>query len=62
MAANTTQATAASLGGLEAVIEKMYNEEKRQMCIAELKELVSLIGAPGASAKAADEALSMIYK
>ena len=40
--------------------ELLLNEEKRQMCIAELKEMVSLIGAPGASAKAADEALSMI--
>jgi lipid-A-disaccharide synthase len=40
--------------------ELLLNEEKRQMCIAELKEMVSLIGTPGASAKAADEALSMI--
>jgi len=40
--------------------ELLLNEEKRQMCIAGLKEMVSLIGAPSASAKAADEALSMI--
>jgi lipid-A-disaccharide synthase len=40
--------------------ELLLNEEKRQTCIAELKEMVSLIGTPGASAKAADEALSMI--
>jgi len=40
--------------------ELLLNEEKRQTCIAELKKIVSLIGAPGASAKAADEALSMI--
>jgi lipid-A-disaccharide synthase len=38
----------------------ILNEEKRQTCIAGLKEITSLIGAPGASAKAADEALSMI--
>jgi len=40
--------------------ELLLNEEKRQTCIAELKEITSLIGTPGASAKAADEALSMI--
>lgn len=40
--------------------ELLINEEKRQMCIAGLKEITSLIGAPGASEKAADEALSMI--
>jgi lipid-A-disaccharide synthase len=40
--------------------ELLLNEEKREVCIAGLKEITSLIGAPGASAKAADEALSMI--
>ena len=40
--------------------ELLLNEEKRQACIAGLKEITSLIGTPGASAKAADEALSMI--
>jgi lipid-A-disaccharide synthase len=40
--------------------ELLLNEEKRERCIAGLKEITSLIGAPGASAKAADEALSMI--
>ena len=40
--------------------ELLLNDEKRQMCITGLKEIVSLIGSPGASAKAADEALSMI--
>lgn len=38
----------------------LLDEEKRAMCIAGLKEITSLIGAPGASAKAAEEALSMI--
>ena len=40
--------------------ELLLDEEKREMCIAGLKEITSLIGTPGASAKAADEALSMI--
>ncbi|MFQ5687285.1 MAG: lipid-A-disaccharide synthase, partial [Candidatus Scalindua sp.] len=40
--------------------ELLLNEEKREICIAGLKEITSLIGAPGASAKAADEALSMV--
>lgn len=40
--------------------ELLLDEEKRAMCIAGLKEITSLIGTPGASAKAADEALSMI--
>ncbi len=40
--------------------ELLLNEEKREACIAGLKEITSLIGAPGASAKAAEEALSMI--
>jgi lipid-A-disaccharide synthase len=38
----------------------LLNEEKREMCIAGLKEITSLIGTPGASAKVAEEALSMI--
>lgn len=38
----------------------LLDEEKRAMCIAGLKEITSLIGTPGASAKAAEEALSMI--
>ncbi|MCP4264583.1 MAG: lipid-A-disaccharide synthase [Candidatus Brocadiaceae bacterium] len=41
-------------------IELLLNTEKRQACIAGLKEVTSLIGSPGASAKAADEALSMV--
>ena len=41
-------------------IEMLLNEEKRQMCIDGLKEVTSAIGSPGASAKAADEALDMI--
>ena len=40
--------------------ELLINEEKREACIAGLKEITSLIGFPGASAKAADEALSFI--
>ena len=40
--------------------ELLLNDEKKQMCITGLKEIVSLIGTPGASTKAADEALSMI--
>ena len=40
--------------------ELLLNEEKRETCITGLKEVTFLIGAPGASAKAADEALSMI--
>jgi lipid-A-disaccharide synthase len=40
--------------------ELLLNDEKRETCIAGLKEIASLIGSPGASAKAADEALSMI--
>ncbi len=38
----------------------LLNEEKRETCIAGLKEVTSLIGSPGASAKAAGEALSFI--
>ncbi len=41
-------------------IELLLNEEKREACIDGFKEVTSLIGSPGASAKAADEALSMI--
>jgi lipid-A-disaccharide synthase len=41
-------------------IELLLNEEKREACIAGLKKITSLIGSPGASAKAADEALGMI--
>lgn len=40
--------------------ELLLDEEKRAMCIAGLKEITSLIGTPGASAKASEEALSMI--
>ena len=40
--------------------ELLLNAEKRETCIAGLKEITSLIGSPGASAKAADEALSFI--
>ena len=40
--------------------ELLLNEEKREACIAGLKEITSLIGSPGASTKAADEAMSMI--
>jgi lipid-A-disaccharide synthase len=40
--------------------ELLLNEEKRQRCIAGLKEVTSLIGSPGASAKAAEEALGFI--
>lgn len=40
--------------------ELLLNEEKREACIDGLKEVTSLIGSPGASAKAADEALRMI--
>jgi lipid-A-disaccharide synthase len=40
--------------------ELLLSEEKRQMCINGLKEIISLIGDPGASEKAAEEALSMI--
>ncbi len=40
--------------------ELLLNEEKRESCITGLKEITSLIGSPGASAKAADEALSFI--
>ncbi len=40
--------------------ELLLNEEKREACIAGLKIITSLIGSPGASAKAADEALSFI--
>ena len=35
-------------------------KKKEQACIAGLKEVTALIGSPGASAKAADEALGMI--
>ena len=40
--------------------ELLLNEEKRKACIAGLKEITSLIGSPGASEKAAEEALGMI--
>jgi lipid A disaccharide synthetase len=40
--------------------EFLLNEEKRETCIAGLKEITSLIGSPGASEKAAAEALGMI--
>ena len=40
--------------------ELLLNEKKREICIAGLKEITSLIGSPGASEKAAGEALSMI--
>lgn len=40
--------------------ELLLNEEIRQMCIDGLKKVKSMVGAPGASEKAADEALSLI--
>ncbi len=40
--------------------ELLLNKEKRGSCITGLKEVTSLIGAPGASERAANEALSMI--
>lgn len=40
--------------------ELLLSEERRQMCIDGLKEVKSVIGAPGASEKAAEEALRMI--
>jgi len=40
--------------------ELLLNEEKRAACITGLKELISLIGSPGASERAATEALGMI--
>ncbi len=40
--------------------ELLLNEEKRRTCINGLKDVISLIGTPGASGKAADEALGMI--
>ena len=40
--------------------ELLLNGKKGQRCIDGLKEVTSLIGSPGASAKAADEALSFI--
>ncbi len=40
--------------------ELLLNGEKREACIAGLKEVTFLIGSPGASARAADEALNMI--
>ncbi|GAX61722.1 lipid-A-disaccharide synthase [Candidatus Scalindua japonica] len=40
--------------------ELLLNQEKREACIAGLKEITSLIGSPGASEKAADEVLGMI--
>ncbi len=49
-----------TLGYFLKYSELLLNEGKREACIAGLKEITSLIGAPGASAKAADEALSMI--
>ncbi len=41
-------------------IELLLNKEKREVCIDGLKEVTSSIWPPGASAKAADEALGMI--
>ncbi len=38
----------------------LLNEERREACIDGLREITSLVGSPGASAKAADEALGMI--
>ena len=40
--------------------ELLLNEETRQICIDGLKKVKSIVGAPGASEKAADEALSLI--
>lgn len=40
--------------------ELLLNDEKREMCIDGLKKLTSLIGIPGASEKAAEEALGLI--
>jgi len=40
--------------------ELLLHEEKQEACIAGLKEITSLIGSPGASQKAAQEALGMI--
>ena len=40
--------------------ELLLNKEKRQMCIDGLKKVISIIGASGASEKAAEEALSLI--
>ena len=40
--------------------ELLLNKEKREACIAILKEIISLVGPPGASAKVVDEALSFI--
>lgn len=40
--------------------ERLLNEGERQACIAGFKEITSLIGSPGASAKAAEEALGFI--
>ncbi len=40
--------------------ELLLNEEKREAYTAGLKEITSLIGSPGASEKAAEEALDMI--
>ncbi len=40
-------------------VELLLNDEKRQMCIDGIKELISLIGIPGASEKAADEAFNL---
>ena len=40
--------------------ELLLNKEKRETCIAVLKEITSLVGSPGASAKVVDEALSFI--
>jgi lipid-A-disaccharide synthase len=41
-------------------MELLLNEETRQICIDGLKKVKSIVGVPGASAKAADEALSLI--
>ncbi len=40
--------------------ELLLSEEKRQECIDGLKKVKSIVGTPGASEKAADEALCMI--
>ncbi len=41
-------------------IELLLNEEKREACIDGLKDVTSVIGAPGASEKAAEQALRLI--
>ena len=48
------------MAGFSNATELLLNEGKREACIAGLKEITSLIGSPGASDKAAEEALSLI--